>query len=107
MLQFDSGGGSLSTFVLILSYCAVAAVAASVGVVVGGMLASAKVEDLYTRLDQADLANRANAQLLRELSEAMRLIVSEIAAGRASLASEDGYIRAQALLVRVKAAMEA
>ncbi|MCB5425358.1 hypothetical protein H0274_08825 [Altererythrobacter sp. CC-YST694] len=71
------------------------------------MLASAKVEDLYTRLDQADLANRANAQLLRELSEAMRLIVSEIAAGRASLASEDGYIRAQALLVRVKAAMEA
>lgn len=77
------------------------------GIVIGGMLASAKVEDLYTRLDQADFANRVNAQLLSELSEAMRLIVSEIASDQASRASEEKYIRAQALLVKVKAAMEA
>jgi len=62
------------------AFLTVAALAASLGFLIGGILRSGKISDLYRRLELSDEAAYDQAQMISELSDALRLVLFEMEA---------------------------
>ena len=86
---------------LILAFMVVALLSGTVGLLLGGMLASSKVGALYDRVDRAEAAHRAQTELLDDLSEALRILVDDVAASKSGTFSADGSIGARKILERI------
>jgi hypothetical protein len=60
----------------------VALAGGTAGLLLGGMMASSKVDGLYERVERAEAANAVQSRLLDELSQVLRLLLDDLATSR-------------------------
>ena len=78
----------------------VASVAAVAGFISGALMASSKVDQLYSRLDHAELALSRQTEVMRDLGKAMILLLAELD-GKLLGESNDAVKVARAALSRI------
>jgi len=100
------GGRPLGIFEAILSYVAVGLASASAGLVLGGTLTSSKIDGLYERLERAEAANRAQTQLLDELTQTLSHLLDDLSLSRNNSATPEGAGGARQMLERLRIAAE-
>lgn len=91
----------MGTLLLVLSFIAVGSIAACIGVVIGAVLASSKVADLHTRLEQSEKIARQQAQLLDSLREVLAKLLDEVGNAQPEGVAPKSFSIASDLLARV------
>lgn len=78
----------------------VAAVSASIGFISGALMASSKIDRLYSRLDQAEFALSRQSEIMRDLGRALTVLLADLD-GKLSPASHDAVSVARTALARI------